>query len=262
MTLKCVRFISEETCFFRGLLPICCSHFHGSSFPLVTFFPSSFQPLLLLILCYMVLSCRYYCCLEGLRNCMGNENILIFLCLEHTSPLEILFLNINSFVSFYTWCIFVPVPMLTYFLCSECILLKLDSNVTSISSCFRRVKFLSLMFVSSEQSVMSEECFTVLIKSGRIFCTLSQMSTNQASVEMYWDNFYIYCRVFTVNSVWFCCLPRCFVICISTMPGVWVPHIRMFVFAVKTEFKASFTLQDTLLHSCFTETVCSQPHVT
>lgn len=123
-------------------------------FPLVTFFPSSIQPLLLLVLCYMVLSCRYYCCLEGLRISMENVNTLIFLCSEHTSPLEILFLDINSFVSFYTWCIFVPVPMLTYFLCSERILLKLDSNVMSISSCFRRVKFFPLLSLSAEQSCL------------------------------------------------------------------------------------------------------------
>lgn len=121
------------------------------------FFSSSFQPLLLLVLSYMVLSCRYYCCLEGLRSCMENENILIFLCSGHTSPLEIiLFLDINSFVSFYTWCIFDLMPMLTYFLCSECILLKLDLNVTSISSCFRRVKFFPLMPISGEQSCLKD----------------------------------------------------------------------------------------------------------
>lgn len=98
VTLKCVRFISEETCFFIRLLPICCFHFHDSSFPSVIFPPSSFQPILLLVLSYIVLSCRYYCSLEGLRNCMENENILIF-CSGHTSPLEIiLFLDINSFV--------------------------------------------------------------------------------------------------------------------------------------------------------------------
>lgn len=102
-------------------------------FSFSNFFSSSFQPLLLLVFSYMVLFCRY-CCLEGLRSCMENENILIFLCLGHPSPPEIiLFLDINSFVSFYPWCIFVPMPMLTYFLCSECILLKLDLNVISIS---------------------------------------------------------------------------------------------------------------------------------
>lgn len=75
--------------FFRGLLPVCCFHFHDSSFPLATFSPLHFS-LLLLVVSYIALSCRYYCGQEGLRNCMENENVLI-LCSGHASPIEILF---------------------------------------------------------------------------------------------------------------------------------------------------------------------------
>lgn len=63
------------------------------------------------------------------------------------------FFHIKSFGPFYARCIFVPVPKLTYFLCSEYILLKLDLNVTSISSCFRRVKYFSLA-ISGEESCL------------------------------------------------------------------------------------------------------------
>lgn len=73
VTFKFARFKLEETPFLKGLLSLFCFPFHDLSFPLAIF-SSSFQPLLLLVFSNMVLSHRFYCCVEGLRNCMKNED--------------------------------------------------------------------------------------------------------------------------------------------------------------------------------------------
>lgn len=144
---------SEVFCLFA------CFHLHDSSFPLVIFFPL-----------HSSLSCFLYsviwCCLADISvaskgsgvvwkmriywssYAQGTLHLLKWLLKRLFSSLTLILL------SFYTWCIFVPVHMLTYFLCSECVLLKLHLNVTSIFSCFRRMKFFPLMSISGEQSCL------------------------------------------------------------------------------------------------------------
>lgn len=171
VTSKCVRFISEETCFFfRGLLPICCFHFHGSSFPLEFFFP---LPSSLSCFLYSVI----WCCLADISVAWKGSGVVwkmrIYWSSYARDTLHLLRLFSSSILillSFYTWCIFVPVHMLAYFLCSERILLKLDLNVTSISSCFRRVKLFPLMSVSGEQSCLKSALQCLYHQAG--FCEL------------------------------------------------------------------------------------------
>lgn len=163
MTPKCVRFISEETWFFRRLLPVCCFHFLDISFPLVIFLPL-----------HSSLSCFLYsviwCCLADITVAWKGSGVTCKMRIYWSSyaqgTLRLLRLFSSStlilFVSFYIWCIFVPVPMLTYYLCSECILLKLDLNVTSISS-FSRAKFFPLV-----NSHVWRVLYSALIKLGRI----------------------------------------------------------------------------------------------
>lgn len=141
------------------------------SFSWLLFSFINFSPLPSSLSCFLYSA--IWCCLADISVAWKGSGVVwkmrIYWSSYARDLLRLFSSSILILLSFYTWCIFVPVHMLTYFLCSECILLKLDLNVTSISSCFRRVKFFPLMSVSGEQSCL-KSALQCLYQAG--FCEL------------------------------------------------------------------------------------------